>query len=233
MRDRGHEGRRSSEPATSPTSTCVRSPPSPTWGRRPSPTSTPGVRERRPRRTASPRGAARRRCSRRDDVDLVVNLTIPAAHAEVALAAVEAGKHVWGEKPLTLDRASARAVLDAAETAGVVVGNAPDTILGPAIQNVPPAAHRRRHRRRQDRADTDAGPRARRVAPPAAVPVRQRGGTALRHRAVLREHARATARPRRLGVGGRPDAARRANRRVGPRRGDGLSRSRCPRTSAW
>lgn len=70
----------------------------------------------------------------RDDVDLVVNLTIPAAHAEVALAAVAAGKHVWGEKPLTLDRESARAVLDAAQAAGVVVGNAPDTILGQAIQ---------------------------------------------------------------------------------------------------
>jgi predicted dehydrogenase len=70
----------------------------------------------------------------RDDVDLVVNLTIPAAHAEVALAAVAAGKHVWGEKPLTLDRESARAVLDAARAAGVVVGNAPDTILGQAIQ---------------------------------------------------------------------------------------------------
>ncbi|MFJ2645365.1 Gfo/Idh/MocA family protein [Streptomyces sp. NPDC087420] len=74
----------------------------------------------------------------RDDVDLVVNLTVPAAHAEVALAAVAAGKHVWGEKPLALDRASARAVLDAADAAGVVVGNAPDTVLGPGIQT----AHR-------------------------------------------------------------------------------------------
>lgn len=70
----------------------------------------------------------------RADVDLVVNITIPAAHAEVALAAIEAGKHVWGEKPLTLDRKSARAVLDAANARGVVVGNAPDTIIGPAIQ---------------------------------------------------------------------------------------------------
>jgi predicted dehydrogenase len=70
----------------------------------------------------------------RDDVDLVVNLTIPAAHAEVALAAIAAGKHVWGEKPLTLDRDTARGILDAAREAGVVVGNAPDTILGPGIQ---------------------------------------------------------------------------------------------------
>ncbi|MBN9631699.1 MAG: Gfo/Idh/MocA family oxidoreductase [Actinobacteria bacterium] len=74
----------------------------------------------------------------RDDVELVVNLTIPAAHAEVALAAIAAGKHVWSEKPITLDLASARQVLDAAREAGVVVGNAPDTILGEGIQN----AHR-------------------------------------------------------------------------------------------
>ncbi|GIT80853.1 oxidoreductase [Leifsonia sp. LS1] len=74
----------------------------------------------------------------REDVEIVVNLTIPAAHAEVALAAIAAGKHVWGEKPLTLDLASAREVLDAARAAGVVVANAPDTILGEGIQN----AHR-------------------------------------------------------------------------------------------
>lgn len=74
----------------------------------------------------------------RDDVEIVVNLTIPAAHADVALEAIAAGKHVWGEKPLTLDLASARRVLEAADTAGVVVANAPDTILGEGIQN----AHR-------------------------------------------------------------------------------------------
>jgi predicted dehydrogenase len=71
----------------------------------------------------------------REDVELIVNLTTPAVHAEVALAAIAAGKHVWGEKPLTLDRESAQAVLDAATAKGVVVGNAPDTILGEAIQN--------------------------------------------------------------------------------------------------
>lgn len=67
-------------------------------------------------------------------LELVVNLTIPAVHAQVALQAIAAGKHVWGEKPLTLDRASARAVLDAATAAGVRVGNAPDTVLGRGIQ---------------------------------------------------------------------------------------------------
>jgi predicted dehydrogenase len=71
----------------------------------------------------------------RDDVELVVNLTIPAAHAEVGLAAIAAGKHVWAEKPMALDRDEARRLLDAADAAGLVVGNAPDTILGQGIQH--------------------------------------------------------------------------------------------------
>lgn len=70
-----------------------------------------------------------------DDLELVVNLTTPAAHADVALAVIESGRHLWGEKPFTLDRESARAVLAAARAAGVAVGNAPDTILGGGIQN--------------------------------------------------------------------------------------------------
>ncbi len=68
-------------------------------------------------------------------VELIVNLTIPAVHAEVSLAAVRAGKHVWAEKPIALDRESARQLLDEATSAGVVVGNAPDTVLGSGIQN--------------------------------------------------------------------------------------------------
>jgi len=68
------------------------------------------------------------------DVEVVVNLTVPAAHAEVALAAVAAGKHVWNEKPLTLDRASGQQLLAAAEEKGVRVGCAPDTFLGAGLQ---------------------------------------------------------------------------------------------------
>jgi predicted dehydrogenase len=67
-------------------------------------------------------------------VELVVNLTVPAAHAEVAVAAIAAGKHVWNEKPLTTDRATATELLRAAERAGVRVGGAPDTFLGTALQ---------------------------------------------------------------------------------------------------
>ncbi|SDO74294.1 Predicted dehydrogenase [Nakamurella panacisegetis] len=70
----------------------------------------------------------------RDDVDLVLNLTIPVAHRDVALAAIAGGKGVYGEKPLALDTAQAREVLTAADNAGVVVGCAPDTVLGTGTQ---------------------------------------------------------------------------------------------------
>jgi predicted dehydrogenase len=69
-----------------------------------------------------------------EDVDLVLNLTTPAAHAEVARAAIAAGKHVYGEKPLAVTTAQAREVLTAAADAGVRVGCAPDTVLGTGVQ---------------------------------------------------------------------------------------------------
>lgn len=68
------------------------------------------------------------------DVDVVLNLTIPAAHAEVALAAIAQGKAVYGEKPLAATFAEAAAVMDAAEAAGVRIGSAPDTVLGTGLQ---------------------------------------------------------------------------------------------------
>ncbi|HEY7131058.1 MAG TPA: Gfo/Idh/MocA family oxidoreductase [Candidatus Limnocylindrales bacterium] len=68
------------------------------------------------------------------DVEIVVNLTIPAVHAEVAGEAIRAGRHVWNEKPLAIDRESGRRVLDAAAAAGVRLGCAPDTFLGDALQ---------------------------------------------------------------------------------------------------
>ena len=63
-------------------------------------------------------------------VDTVLNLTIPAAHAEVALAAIRHGKNVFGEKPLAATLADAREVMLAAAREGVSVGCAPDTVLG-------------------------------------------------------------------------------------------------------
>ncbi|WP_433236944.1 Gfo/Idh/MocA family protein [Streptosporangium sp. CA-135522] len=68
------------------------------------------------------------------DVELVVNLTIPSAHAAVAGAAIEAGRHVYNEKPFALDRESGTKVIEAAAAAGVRVGCAPDTFLGAGLQ---------------------------------------------------------------------------------------------------
>ncbi|MDP9867715.1 MULTISPECIES: Gfo/Idh/MocA family protein [Streptosporangium] len=68
------------------------------------------------------------------DVELVVNLTIPAAHAAVAAAAVAAGRHVYNEKPFALDRESGTEVIEAAAAAGVRLGCAPDTFLGAGLQ---------------------------------------------------------------------------------------------------
>lgn len=67
------------------------------------------------------------------DVETVLNLTIPAAHAEIALAAITHGKDVYGEKPLAATLAEARGVMDAATAAGVRVGAAPDTVLGTGV----------------------------------------------------------------------------------------------------
>lgn len=68
-------------------------------------------------------------------VEIVVNLTIPAAHAEVATKAIAAGKNVWTEKPFALDRESGLQLLAAAKAAGLRVATAPDTFLGAGLQS--------------------------------------------------------------------------------------------------
>ncbi len=69
-----------------------------------------------------------------DDVDIVINLTIPAAHAAVHQAALNAGKHVYGEKPLAMDRAEADPLLKYAAANDLRIGCAPDTVLGTGTQ---------------------------------------------------------------------------------------------------
>jgi predicted dehydrogenase len=70
----------------------------------------------------------------RDSIELVLNLTIPRAHAQIALRAIEAGKHVYAEKPLGITREEGRNVLEAAKRRGVKVGCAPDTFMGAGLQ---------------------------------------------------------------------------------------------------
>ena len=70
------------------------------------------------------------------EIDAILNLTIPAAHADVSIAALEAGKHVYSEKPVVTDLADGRRVLELARDKGLTVGNAPDTFLGGRWQTV-------------------------------------------------------------------------------------------------
>lgn len=67
-------------------------------------------------------------------IDIVVNLTIPAVHVEVSEAILHAGKHVWTEKPIGIDRDESQRLLSKADAAGLRVGVAPDTVLGPGVQ---------------------------------------------------------------------------------------------------
>lgn len=70
----------------------------------------------------------------RDDLELMVNLTIPAAHAEVGAAVLASGKHLWNEKPIAADQEPAAALVQQAHDARLLIGTAPDTFLGPGLQ---------------------------------------------------------------------------------------------------
>ncbi|MAC81386.1 MAG: oxidoreductase [Rhodobacteraceae bacterium] len=69
-----------------------------------------------------------------DDIDIIVNLTVPKAHFAVSKAILEAGKHVYSEKPFVLSIEEGAALKAIAETKGLRVGSAPDTFLGGAHQ---------------------------------------------------------------------------------------------------
>ena len=68
------------------------------------------------------------------NVDIVLNLTIPAVHDEINRRALSAGKHVYVEKPLALDLSEAESTVALAKDAGLRIGCAPDTFLGAGIQ---------------------------------------------------------------------------------------------------
>lgn len=80
------------------------------------------------------RALAPKELLRDKEIEIVVNLTIPKAHYEVALAAINAGKSVHNEKPLTLTRREGMALLAKAKSKRVLVGAAPDTFMGAGLQ---------------------------------------------------------------------------------------------------
>jgi len=67
-------------------------------------------------------------------IEIVINLTIPVAHADICLKALEVGKHVYVEKPLAVTREQGQAVLELARSKGLRVASAPETFMGGGIQ---------------------------------------------------------------------------------------------------
>ena len=71
-----------------------------------------------------------------DDIDVIVNLTIPDAHYDVTKRILDAGKHAYSEKPLVLTLKQGKSLADLAAAKGLRVGSAPDTFLGGSHQQV-------------------------------------------------------------------------------------------------
>ncbi|MBQ9062476.1 MAG: Gfo/Idh/MocA family oxidoreductase [Eubacterium sp.] len=68
------------------------------------------------------------------DIELVLNLTIPAAHYEINKKALLVGKHVYSEKPLAIELEDGQELLALAAEKGLMIGCAPDTVMGGALQ---------------------------------------------------------------------------------------------------
>jgi predicted dehydrogenase len=66
------------------------------------------------------------------EVDLVLNLTVPSAHFEISMQALNEGKHVFTEKPLSATATEGRTLVETAAKRGLTIGSAPDTFLGAA-----------------------------------------------------------------------------------------------------
>jgi predicted dehydrogenase len=69
-----------------------------------------------------------------DDIEIILNLTVPKAHVPIGLQAIKAGKHMYAEKPLGTDREDGKKLLAAAKKKKLRIGCAPDTFLGAGIQ---------------------------------------------------------------------------------------------------
>ncbi len=68
------------------------------------------------------------------EIEIVINITPPKVHAEIAMNALNAGKNVHGEKPLATKREAGRQIIETAKAKGLRAGSAPDTFLGGGLQ---------------------------------------------------------------------------------------------------
>ena len=69
-----------------------------------------------------------------EEIDIILNLTIPQAHFEVTEKALNAGKHVYSEKPMAIKLSDAKKIIEIANQKNLYFGNAPDTFLGGGAQ---------------------------------------------------------------------------------------------------
>ncbi len=84
------------------------------------------------------------------DIDIVLNLTLPAVHAELTTMALKAGKHVHTEKPLAATYGEGKRILALARERGLSVCCAPDTILGGRLHGSPSLFHDALRKPRQE-----------------------------------------------------------------------------------
>ena len=68
------------------------------------------------------------------EIEIILNLTIPKAHYQIAKLALMNGKHVYSEKPLAINFKDGKNLIKLAKKKNLYVGNAPDTFLGGGIQ---------------------------------------------------------------------------------------------------
>ncbi len=163
----------------------------------------------------------------RDDIDVVLNLTPPAAHAATTMAALAAGRHVFSEKTLGATLAEAKALARAAEARGLRLGVAPE--LDPWRRHPEGTGDDRlgRHRAAADGDGLDHVPRRRRLASePVLLLPRARRRAGARRRALSPRRARLAPRADRAGPRHRLPRLRhphlhRGRSREGPHRSGG------------
>ena len=135
------------------------------------------------------------------EVDLVLNLTIPAAHVEVSLAALSAGKHVFTEKPLATTAADGRRLVAEASAARPTPRVGARHLPRRRRATGAPAGRRGRDRASCRRHGVHAWPRDGALASQSAVLLRAGRRAAVRHGPLLSHDARQPPWPRRLGAG--------------------------------